>query len=325
MEKIVQRIERDVGIPGLSSILAERINPTDLQSLLLHVHRVRAARRAPGEVLRDFEVNRFVRPSRVAVQFLLEWERLAISHLPKEFEALELSPLTPLATNSAVAPVSQDWAIGTIRNTEVVSDPTNVLALEAALRRRGLLRDPVGRRTTVHLATRQRVVRGQRFSGKDESPHFSLLTLCSAGRDSGSSEFELSALATHWVFYAAALKRFLGNDARLELTVTDLTDEDRSRQIESQLFNAVKSINPDATMKFDHDRKKGMRYYSNICFKIHALIPPDQIIEIGDGGCVDWTSRLLSDSKERLVISAIGSERVAGIKHHQTTHIGDNS
>ena len=33
--KILRRIENKVGIPNLSSILADRITPTDLQSLLL--------------------------------------------------------------------------------------------------------------------------------------------------------------------------------------------------------------------------------------------------------------------------------------------------
>jgi hypothetical protein len=32
-----------------------------------------------------------------------------------------------------------------------------------------------------------------------------------------------------------------------------------------------------------------------------------------DGGAVDWTQRLLSNAKERLVISGIGSERLCGM------------
>jgi len=37
MNKIVERIEREAGAPGLVSLLAERLTPTDLQSLLLEV------------------------------------------------------------------------------------------------------------------------------------------------------------------------------------------------------------------------------------------------------------------------------------------------
>jgi hypothetical protein len=36
------------------------------------------------------------------------------------------------------------------------------------------------------------------------------------------------------------------------------------------------------------------------------------LLELADGGAVDWTQKLLSDAKERLVISGIGSERVCG-------------
>ena len=36
--------------------------------------------------------------------------------------------------------------------------------------------------------------------------------------------------------------------------------------------------------------------------------------QLADGGCVDWTQKLLSDAKERLVISGVGSDRVCGIR-----------
>ena len=37
MNKIVDRIERELGVPGLAALLAEKLPPTDLQSLLLEV------------------------------------------------------------------------------------------------------------------------------------------------------------------------------------------------------------------------------------------------------------------------------------------------
>lgn len=77
MDKIVERIEREAGIPGLVSILAERLSPTDLQSLLLEVYRIRSKRIQPASVLADFETNRFVRPSAVSPISLLKWEQIA--------------------------------------------------------------------------------------------------------------------------------------------------------------------------------------------------------------------------------------------------------
>ena len=46
----------------------------------------------------------------------------------------------PLGTSSVMANVDRNWAVSTSRNTEVVSDATNVLALECAFRRKELLK-----------------------------------------------------------------------------------------------------------------------------------------------------------------------------------------
>jgi hypothetical protein len=53
-----------------------------------------------------------------------------------------------------------------------------------------------------------------------------------------------------------------------------------------------------------------MGYYRDICFHIHAMGPSGQFKELVDGGTVDWTQKLLSNAKERLIISGIGSERL---------------
>ena len=54
-----------------------------------------------------------------------------MSLLPPEYEPVELSPLAPLGTSSVVGTVHQNKVVSTSRNSEVLSDPTNVLALEA--------------------------------------------------------------------------------------------------------------------------------------------------------------------------------------------------
>src|SRR5258706_4065290 len=138
--KIIDRIEREMGVPGLVTLLAERLTPTDLQSVMLEVYRQRARRQQPANLLADFESNRFVRPSTADPIRLLAWEQIAFAQLPAGFEALALSPVCPLGTNSAIALVDQNRVLSTIRNTAVVSDSTNVLALECALARTQLLR-----------------------------------------------------------------------------------------------------------------------------------------------------------------------------------------
>src|SRR5688572_12191265 len=100
---IIERIERETGVPGLAALLAERLSPTDLQSLLLEVYRHRARRTAPAALLSEFERNVFVIPSPVSPLRLLEWEHAAFAALPAEFEPMSLSPVCPLGTSSALA------------------------------------------------------------------------------------------------------------------------------------------------------------------------------------------------------------------------------
>ena len=209
MDKITERIERQAGIPGLAALLAERLSPTDLQSLLLAVNRLRSARIRPADVLTGYAADRFVRPSPVSPVVMLRWDQIAFAHLPPGFEPIALAPVCPLGTSAAVAAIDPNWAVATIRNTEVVSDSTNVLALEAALRRRALLRANPKSAQPVHLAASHRLLRGQHYDSPLAFAHFGAFALCSAGRDRGTLRFELSTLDLHIRFYLETLHAFL--------------------------------------------------------------------------------------------------------------------
>ena len=310
MNRIVDRIEREAGIPGLASILAEKLSPTDLQSLLLEVYRMRSKRVRPANLLSDFESNRFVRPSRVSLASLLKWEQIAFSHLPQGFEPIALSPVCPLGTSSAVSGIDQNWSVATARNTEVVSDSTNVLALECAIRRQELLHENPRSSQPVHLATSHRLLRAQNYQSPESVAHFSSFALCSAGKDQGHLRFELSALVLHIRFYLRALRTFLGLGIPLHLSVTDLSSNARVGLIEAQLLSVIRSELDDVDCKFDDRRTKGRGYYSDLCFHIHATAASGRRLELVDGGTVDWTQKFLSNQKERLIISGIGSERL---------------
>jgi len=310
MDRILERIEREAGIPGLVSILAERLSPTDLQSLLLEVYRVRIEQTKPSIVLSCYEENRFVRPSEVAPAALLRWESIALSHSSQEFQALALSPVCPLGASSVIAPIDQNWAVATARNTEVVSDSTNVLALECALRRRELLRHNPKSTDAVHLATSHRLLRAQRYENPDHAPHFGCFSLCSAGRDTGNLQFELSALRLHIQFYLRSLLDYVGPGVPLHVSATDLRSNPRVGVIEQQLFSAIRSEFKEVNCEIDQQRSSGRGYYLDLCFHIHATARSGRKLELADGGCVDWTRKLLSNEKERLVISGIGSERL---------------
>jgi hypothetical protein len=310
MNKILERIEREAGVPGLVAVLAKKLSPTDLQSLLLEVFRIRSSRLQPSAILSDFESNRFVQRSDVSPLCLLRWEQIAFAHLPQEFQPVVLSPVCPLGTNSVVAPVDQNWAVATARNTEVVSDSTNVLALECSLRRRELLQEDPRSSASIHLAASQRLLRAQLYKDSKSAVHFSSFVLCSAGRDPGNLQFELAALRLHISFYLSAIRNFLGQNVPLRLSVTDLSTNTHVELIEAQLFRGIRSAFKNIECGFDEQRTKGRPYYLTVCFHIYATAPSGQEMELVDGGDVNWTQKLLSNAKERLVISGIGSERV---------------
>jgi hypothetical protein len=198
-----QRV-RDSGDPRQA--LAARLGPGELQSLLMDVSQRRAADVTPGRLAERWTADRFVRvagcdPRRVSPIEARLWELL-----PGEFDGIDLSPVTPLGTSSALGPVSQHKVISTTRGTEVVSDPTNVLALEAARRRRatGAASGPA----EVHLAACHRVLRGQPF-GDGFLQHFRLFALVSSARDRGSGSTEAGLLTTHLRFWTRALSDLL--------------------------------------------------------------------------------------------------------------------
>jgi RimJ/RimL family protein N-acetyltransferase len=299
--QIINRIERQAATPGLAAILASLSGP-DLQSLLLEVYRQQAARRTPATILAEHSRSRFTRPSQGSPKAFASLERLAYENLPPDFEALELSPVCPLATCSGIASVGQDWSVATIRNTEVVSDPTNVLALECALRRRSSA-------AAVHLATTHRVLRPQKFAGPRMVSHFRLFTLASAGRDEGNRDFEIRELSRHASFYVRLLRAFCDARLPIRVAVTDFSSPDQSVQLEKQMLGPLRaSLSVECCL--DPNRPSGRGYYRDLCMKISAQTPRGEWIELGDGGSVDWTQRLLSNSKERLVTTGISSERV---------------
>jgi hypothetical protein len=320
MNKIVERIERRAGVPGLTSILAKRLTPTDLQSILLEVYRLRCRQLQPAAVLTSFENNRFVRPSAVSPTRLTKWDEVAFSQLPPEFEAVALSPVTPLGTNSVMAPVAQDWAVATSRNTEVVSDSTNVLALECAVRRRKLLRSDPASVEPVHLAASHRLLRAQRYRSPDSVAHFAAFALCSAGHDQGNQEFELTSVRLHIRFYLRALRAFLGTSASLSATVTDFSHIERWRDsLEAQLLSPLRTEFDGVDCYLDEHRTAGRGYYRDLCFHIHMATGLGRPLELVDGGSVDWTRKILGNAKERLVISGLGSERLCQEFSHDWT------
>jgi len=311
MNKIIQRIQRQAQAPGLLETLVERLTASDLQSLLLEVYRRRAAKLTPSDVLRQYEQNRFVKPAQVPPQALLEFDRLAFSVLPAGFEVLALSPVAPLGTNSAVATVDQNVILTTIRNTEVCADATGVLALEAARRRRALYRQGRRPNEATRLCASHRVLRAQQFKGPVSFPHFGILNLCTAGRDRGSYRFEVDALVEQIDYYVRLFAAcheagYTLGAARVSLTAFD---ETRLDTLQAEVLDRLAAEHPDVAFALDQERTSGRGYYVGAGFQIYCQDASGREYFLVDGGFTDWTQQWLSNRKERLLTSGMGSER----------------
>ncbi|MCK2219206.1 hypothetical protein MF672_036245 [Actinomadura sp. ATCC 31491] len=287
----LDRVLRQAGGPEILDVLAKRLPGADLTTLLLEVMRRRAGALAPADVLRRYGQDRFAAPSPVPFRELRRAEDAALSALPPDFEPVTLSPVAPLGTCSVLATVDQNKVVSTVRNGEVAADPTNALALEAALRRRTAGDGAGGRAEPVRLAAVQRVVRAQHVEGAARYAHFTLFALVTAGRDTGGLAFERQHAAEHLAVLADAVRACGAGEPELRVTVLD------------ERFDAVADGLGGTP---DPDRQSGRGYYTGLCFKVYA-----RGVEVGDGGFTGWTAGLLGDRKERLLISALGLDRLA--------------
>jgi hypothetical protein len=311
-DKIIERISQETGIDGLVEVLSTQLNPTDLQSLLIEVYRRRAETLALRDVLYQYQHNRFVQPAQASPIAQLDFDRLAYTLLPPGFEAIALSPVAPLGACSVVSSVSQNVVVPTIRNTEVCSDATNVLALECARRRQQLLRGNLRATDRVKLGTSHRQLRAQKFEGPASFQHFSIFTLCTAGRDEGSFKFETQVLLEQLDFYV----RLLDKAGELGYTIADVRvsvtalDEQRIDTLQVNVIDPLAAKHPNVKVDFDQDRQSGRGYYVDTCFRIDAKSPDRLDLLLVDGGFTTWTQQLLSNRKERLMTSGLGSERL---------------
>ena len=292
MSSPIDRLHADPGARTASELLATDLPGADLRSLLLHVAERRAAR-PPASVLAQFTNDRFCAPAPIDGLTIARAHAASLGAVADEFDPIQLAPLAPLATSAAMSAVPQNNVVTTMRLSDVVSDPTNVLALEAALRRRS-------ERDTVRLAAAHRVVRAQRFDGPRSFAHFSLLGLVSAGRDRGDRAFEIDELVRHLGALARAI-RSVRPDADIVVSVSDHSG--RLAEAEAVIDRL------DVESRFDPERSHGRGYYEHLCCKIGLRIDGD-IVEVGDGGSTDWTQHLSSNRKERLVISGLGLDRI---------------
>jgi hypothetical protein len=302
----LDRVAREIGGMDVVDRLAA-LSGSDFTTVMLEIVRRRAAAETAATVLRRYRHDRFVRPGGTPWASGRRAEDVLLGCLPPETDVVPLAPLVPLGTHSALATVSQHKVVTAVRACEVAADPTNALALEAAVRRAGT------RSGVVRLAAVQRVVRAQRPPA-GWAAHFGLFATVTAGRDQGSLRFELAALSEQLRFAVAALRA--AGVGRVQVALTPLSDA--GRRIAAATTEDLAVTAPSADIVTDDKRAGGRGYYRDLCFKVNALADGDSAVdgtveEIGDGGFTDWTARLLADGKERLLITGYGTDRLASL------------
>ena len=311
-ELLLRRISDKTGIPDLINVLVGQISASDLNSLLLAVFSKRSARISPTALIQAYQHNRFVQPAAVdAVKFAsfsLDWLKAAQA---SGFEPLQLSPLAPLGTCSAVAIAHQDKIVSALRGTEVVADATNVLALESVIRRKA---DDFPMQP-LHFCAVHRHVRAQEIPKVPGfSPHFSILGLTTAGRDTGNFDFEKESLRHQIRFYKTFFEDRLGI-VPVKIRLKNLKGTEENRLFQS-VFSFLEQTEPGWMLEVIHSSQKDQSYYQALQFKIVIPNPSGQEIEIADGGFTDWTKQLTGHKKERFLISGVGVEWLYKMINH---------
>jgi hypothetical protein len=285
---------------GAREQLEHGMRTSELRTLLMAVAEQRAGRLSPHEVMRQWREDRLVRPASADPRLLAQLEARFWSVLPDEFEGVELSPVAPLGTCSAVAGVSQNRVVSTTRLVEVVSDSTSALAVELAGRRHG-----VGTHEAVHLAACQRQLRAQVF-GPDAGSHFRLLCLASGTRDTGSATAHAALLSQHllaWREVCALLPAELAVTVELAAWHPVLAE-----RVDDTVLSVLE---PDDRFRvvLTPERTRARGYYGAGALLITARAPAGEPVELGDGGFTDWTARLTSNAKELCLVSCLATER----------------
>lgn len=358
-DEILHRIAGQLGGDEVLARLRE-LAPRDLHSLLLHLHQEAATQKSPQDVL-----ARFVEAPSFALGYVDQRLSLrfaaAAFDAAEGFEAIELSPVCPLGTSSVLSGIHQNWVLSASRGAEIIADPTPVLALECARRRRKVS----DRGTTQRLATTQRLMRMQPTPA-GLLPHFRLFALTTALRHSPSGEADAlreqlavylrlfahlpqaefrfdditvnvshtgaieAWLAAHgqdrddirrsvrtevWNDPDALLKargltavRGRADDLRSELATLPHPLRSAVEELDARVLSPLHETFSGVNLRLDLGRLEGLGYYDGPCIRIAARDRSGHMLPLVDGGFTRWTQRLLGDSRERLLITGIGSD-----------------
>jgi hypothetical protein len=278
--------------------LARGMPASEVWSLLLSALRERAEQRTPRSLGEQWERDRFVQLSYIDQRTLVELDSHLLAAAP-DFESVELSPLAPLGSTSSVALTTQNRVVSTVRGTEIVSDPTNVLALESARR---LREDPT---RVVRFCTSHRCVRAQEVPNiPGFAAHFRMFCMTSAAHERKDQTFVTDALIHHIRTHLQGLDRLEQHGYRFSNRQIRMLATEERAPLARRIADAIEG----APVSLERLEKK---YYDGLRFMISANSTRGEDIPLIDGGAFDWLHKLAANRKLVFVASAIGSQLAA--------------
>jgi hypothetical protein len=285
-------------------VLSERDSPSRTRPALLALARAQAARRRPIELLQQWQRDGTVGPSDLDLRDAVRLDGIALS-TAEEYDAVLLSPVAPLGMCSVLAPTSQDRTLTTTRATEVVSDPTNALALEAADR---LAADSSA---SVRLCTAHQVLRMQRPSSEPgRSQHFRLFCLAEAAFGRADHAVELEAISRQLTAILATIGSAASQFDRDYGRISALLETSPGRD---GLADRVTDLLSVPALGLDVERGVLQSdYYDGV--RIQLFVdgadgpdgPDGDRSAIADLGLFDWVGQLLGDRRARFIASGVG-------------------
>jgi hypothetical protein len=311
---IVKKVLDRTGESNIFRLLCEELSGTELNSLLLEVFNERISQQSPAQLLKHYQLNRFVKPTDLPMLELKQIELDLLKIFQKcLFEPIELSPVAALGTCSIVAPADQKKILSALRGTEVLADATNAIALHISDLKKQKLWAPKNRLEKLRLATIQRHVRTQSISGRGFTPHFKIGCLVTSGLDTGNFGFEKEALTEHILAMKAIFREYYKVD-QLSFRLVCRGGYPDSVKLAAEVKKFIQQHYPDTSVQVVGTPEKETGYYKGIQYKVDIKWG-DKTFEIGDGGFVDWTQQLLQNKKERLLITGFGFELMYRITH----------
>jgi hypothetical protein len=288
--------------PELAALAA--LTPRQLTPLFLAIARAQAARRRPADLSAQFERDRFVQPLELDARLLHRLDGFALD-AAAGFQALQLSPVAPLGCCSALAPTSQDRTLSAARGTEVVSDPTNVLALECAAR---LRREPD---EVVRLCAVHQVLRAQPLPPlPGYTRHFRIFVLAEAGPGSADDGFEVDAVARHIAVMDRIFDRCTEIGAAFpERRAVVLATEPR-RVLADRVCAGLAAALPHVAVARQALERP---YYSGLRVMFGASTRAGEFCPVGDLGLFDWVAKLTANRRHRFIASGLGLQLIPAV------------